>query len=38
MAGGAVLTVDYTDKLEIHHAKDAIAALNLAKLWSTRGE
>lgn len=38
MAGGAVLTPTYTDNLNIHHAKDAIAALELAKTWTTKGE
>lgn len=37
MAGGAVLTPEYASKLEIAHAKDAIAALELAKSWTEKG-
>lgn len=37
MAGGAVLTPEYTSKLHIAHAKDAIAALELAKSWTEKG-
>lgn len=37
MAGGAVLTPEYTSKLDIAHAKDAIAALELAKSWTEKG-
>ena len=34
MAGGAVLTPDYAQKLGVHHAKDAVIALELAKSWT----
>lgn len=34
MAGGAVLTSEYTDQLGIVHAKDAMKALELAKQWT----
>lgn len=37
MAGGAVLTPEYASKLHITHAKDAIAALELAKSWTEKG-
>ena len=38
MAGGAVLTAEYAENLGIHHAMDALAALNLAQIWAKAKE
>lgn len=38
MVGGAVLTEEYSEKIGTTYAKDAISALELAKIWTTKKE
>lgn len=38
MVGGAVLTEEYSEKIGTTYAKDAISALDLAKIWTIKKE